>query len=136
MNMCSDKHFVHGLINKHRAYYPMAWSSVTVTSGGDLALSLGGTEKFPFSRPTFLMTFLLVIDQVFLIFCIFTVLDVVYDPFFTRKNTVSEKNSLMTLFYSVRTFARIRHYFSKYWGDRCMGRPPPQIFGGQSPSPF
>src|SRR6218665_3696455 len=38
-------------------------------------------------------------------------------------------------FYSVHAFARIRqHYFSKYWGDGCMGRPPPQIFlGGPSP---
>src|SRR6218665_232887 len=91
-------------------------------------------EKFPFPRPKFLMTFL-VIDQVFLIFRIFTVLNVVYDPFFTRKATFSEKNSLMTPFYnSVRTFARIRqHYFSKYWGDGCMGRPPPHILGGPSP---
>src|SRR6218665_808011 len=127
MNMCSDKHFVHGLINKHRAYYPMAWSGVTVTSGGDLALSLGGTEKFPFSRPTFLMTFLLVIDQVFLIFCIFTVLDVVYDPFFTRKNTVSEKNSLMTLFLLCSYFrAHPTTLLLKILG----AVPPPQIFWG------
>jgi len=44
-----------------------------------------------------------------------------------------EKN----LFYSFYTFAHIRqHYFSKYWGDECMGRPPPQTFlGGPSPSP-
>src|SRR6218665_317359 len=26
------------------------------------------------------------------------------------------------------------HYFSKYWGDGCMGSPPPQILGGPSPS--
>src|SRR6218665_1352820 len=32
------------------------------------------------------------------------------------------------------TSARIRqHYFSKYWGDKCMGRPPPQIFWGTVP---
>src|SRR6218665_2179449 len=31
---------------------------------------------------------------------------------------------------SVHTFARIRqHYFSKYWGDGCMGRPLSQIWG-------
>src|SRR6218665_1380243 len=37
-------------------------------------------------------------------------------------------------FYSFRTFAHIRqHYFSKYWGDECMGRPPPQTFGGTVP---
>src|SRR6218665_2271759 len=82
--------------------------------------------------------FCLVIDQVFLIFRIFTVVNVVYDPFFTRKTTISVKEFLDdTFFYSVRTFARIRqHYFSKYWGDECIGRPPPQIFGDRSPSPL
>jgi len=39
----------------------------------------------------------LVIDQIFLIFRIFTVLNV-YDPFFTRKTTIPEKNSLIIPF--------------------------------------
>src|SRR6218665_2637147 len=79
----------------------------------------------------------LVIDQVFQILRFFTILNVVYGPFFTRKATISEKNSLIRpFFYSVRTFARIRqHYFSKYWGDQCMGRPPPQIFFGGTVPP-
>jgi len=36
------------------------------------------------------------------------------------------------------TFARFQwYYFSKYWGDGCMGRPPPQILGGpSSQSPY
>src|SRR6218665_3014326 len=39
-------------------------------------------------------------------------------------------------FYSVHTFTRIQqHYISKYLGDQCMGRPPPQTLGGPSPSP-
>src|SRR6218665_3697272 len=69
------------------------------------------------------------------IFRIFTMLNVVYDPLLTRKTTMSEKNSFMTpLFYSVRTFARIRqHYFSKYWGDGCMGRPPNSNVGRSVP---
>src|SRR6218665_1685986 len=38
------------------------------------------------------------------------------------------------LFYSFHTFAHIRqHYFSKYWGDECMGRPPTSNFGGTVP---
>src|SRR6218665_2564023 len=38
------------------------------------------------------------------------------------------------LFYSVHTFARIRqHYFSKYWGDGCMGGPPPEILRDRPP---
>src|SRR6218665_1145769 len=82
-------------------------------------------NNFLFSRPKVLMIFVLVIDQVFLIFSfffqilrIFTLLNVVNDPFFTRKTIISEKNSLTTpFFYSLRTFARIRqHYFSKYLG--------------------
>src|SRR6218665_728636 len=42
-----------------------------------------------------------------------------------------------TFYYSVRTFVPIRqYYFSKCWGDACMGRPPTSNFlGGQSPSP-
>src|SRR6218665_593184 len=77
------------------------------------------------------MTFFLVIDQVFQIFRIFTVLNVVYDVFFTRKMTISENS----LFYSVRTFTRIRqHCFSKYWGGYgCMGRPHLKFFGGTVP---
>src|SRR6218665_2997614 len=92
--------------------------------------------KFPFFTSKISDDFFsLVIDQVFLIFRIFTVLNVVYHPLFTRKSTMSEKNSFMTHFlYSFRTFARIRqHYFSKYWGDGCMGRPPTPIFWGPSP---
>src|SRR6218665_2336137 len=63
---------------------------------------------------------------------------VYYDPFLTRTTTISEKNSFMTPFNSVPTFARIRqHYFSKYWGDGCMGRPPTSNFwGDRPPSPF
>src|SRR6218665_3576143 len=39
-----------------------------------------------------------------------------------------------TIFHSVHTFTHIRqHCFSKYWGDQCMGRPPPQILGGTVP---
>src|SRR6218665_2829294 len=65
----------------------------------------------------------------------FAMFNVVYDPFLTRTTAISEKNSFMTPFYSVHTFARIRqHYFSKYWGDGCMGRPNSN-FVGPSPSP-
>src|SRR6218665_1187971 len=94
-----------------------------------------GDEKISIFRPKISGLFL-VIDKVFQILHFFTLLNVVYDPFFTRKTTISKKNSLIRPFslYSVRTFARIRqHYFSKYWGDQCMGRPQPQILGGPSP---
>src|SRR6218665_1290090 len=38
------------------------------------------------------------------------------------------------LFYFVHTFTRIRqHYFSKYWGNQCMGRPPTSNFRGTVP---
>jgi len=44
-------------------------------------------------------------SQIFRIFATLYMLNVVYDPFLTRKNTI---------FYSVHTFARIRqNYFSK-----------------------
>src|SRR6218665_1979035 len=77
----------------------------------------------------------LVIDQVFrifplfsLIFRIFTLLDVVHSPFLTRKTPFLN---------SFHTFAHIRqHYFSKYWGDECMVRPPTSNFGGTVPPRF
>ena len=62
-------------------------------------------------------------------FRIFILLNVVQDPSYM---TLSSQEKL--LFYSFHTFAHIRqHYFSKYWGDECMGRPPPQIVGGTVP---
>src|SRR6218665_305935 len=87
------------------------------------------------------MTCFLVIDLILpffsQIFRIFTMLNVVYDLFFTRKTTISEKNSFMTaFFYSVHTFARIpQHYFSKHWGTDAWAVPPPQIFGDRPPIP-
>src|SRR6218665_3216861 len=105
-------------------------------SGGDLVPSLGGRTKFSrtkisekFSWRKFLMTFFShrpgFSDFLFL-FPDFTMLNVVYDPFLTRKTP---------FFYSVHTFARIRQpYFSKYWGDGCMGRPHLK-FEGRPPVP-
>ena len=76
------------------------------------------------------------IDQVFQILRFFTLLNVVYNPFFTRKTTISEKNSLIRpFFYSVRTFACIRqHYFSKYLGGPMHGPSPTSNFWGDRPS--
>src|SRR6218665_3233248 len=77
----------------------------------------------------------LVIDHVFLILRVFTVLNVINDHFFTRKTTIFEKNSLMTtFFYSIRTFAPIRQHYSKYWGAHLHGPSPTSNFlGGPSP---
>src|SRR6218665_3478366 len=72
--------------------------------------------------------------EVFQILRFFTVLNAVYYPFFTKKHYFRKEFLDKTIFSSVRTFALIRqHYFSKYWGDQCMGRPPPQILGGTAP---
>src|SRR6218665_3389977 len=59
-----------------------------------------------------------------------------YHPFFTRKTTISEKNSFIRpFFYSVHTFKRIRqHYFSKYWGGPMHGPSPTSNFGGDRPT--
>src|SRR6218665_3071326 len=91
-------------------------------------------NKIPFSRPQILNTLntFLVIDKVYLmifpffsqILRIFTVLNVVYDPFFT------ENNSLTTHFvYSVRTFTT-----SKNIGGPMHGpSPTSNFFVGPSP---
>src|SRR6218665_3003213 len=85
--------------------------------------------KFRFSRQKFLMTFFfshrphfsdfpfLFPDFPYLCYIKCHIL-----PLPHKKNT------------SVHTFTRIRqHYFSKCWGDQCMGRPPPKILGGPFP---
>ena len=102
----------------------------------------GGTEHC-FADPRFLDEvfsgkLFLVIGQVFLIFRIFTVLNVVYDPLSTRKSTISEKNSFMTPFlYFFRIFALISDNTTSQniGGKDAWAVPPPQILGGPSPSP-
>src|SRR6218665_1388543 len=53
----------------------------------------------------------------------------------SQQKSLFQQNSLTTpIFPSLQAFAPIpQHYFSKYWGDQCMGRPPPQIWGGDRP---
>ena len=75
---------------------------------------------------------ILVIDQVFRILpffsqilCIFTMLNVVNDPFLTRKTP------FFTLFILSR--ASDNTTSQNIGGDGCMGRPPPQTLGGPSP---
>ena len=110
-------------------------------SCGDLAPNLGGTENFV-RGPRFLNDVFigknfhhcqgknfwwhfLVIDLVFL-FPDFPYL------YYVKCRIWPFPHKKSTFFYSVHTFTRIRqHYFSKYWGDQCMGRPPPpQIWRG------
>src|SRR6218665_1262750 len=101
------------------------------------------SEKFPFSRPKILMTFFshrpgfsdfpfLFPDSPYL----YCVKCRIHDPFFTRKNTISKKNSLTTPFlYSVRTFARIRPttLLLKILGGRMHGPSLISNFGGTVP---
>src|SRR6218665_2170047 len=107
-------------------------------SGGDLAPSLGGRHIFS-ADPRFLndvfwgKNFLfLVIDQIFQIFPffsqifpIFAMLNVISDPFFTRK----------TPFFTLFLLSRVSENTTSLniGEDQCMGRPPPQILGGPSP---
>src|SRR6218665_1364324 len=97
-------------------------------------------KQFSFSRKIS-DDLLLIIDQVFRIFFsqiirIFTMLNVVYDPFLTRTTTISEKNSFMTLFLLCSYFrTHPTTLLLKILGGRMHGPPPPQILGGPSPSP-
>src|SRR6218665_1253831 len=102
--------------------------------GGDLAPNLGGTKKNfrgPISgkisifRVNFLMTFFLVIDLVLRIFPffshifrMFTMLNVVYDHFLTRKT------QFFTLFMLSRTSNNTT--FQNIGGTNAWAVPPPQ----------
>ena len=87
----------------------------------------------------------LVIDQVFSdffylfqIFHIFALLNVMYDPFFTRKTPISENNYFLD-----DTFFLLCSYFRahpttlllKILGGRMHGPSPPQYLGDRPPSP-
>src|SRR6218665_820084 len=126
----------------------MAWNGLP-TSGGDLAPSFGGREIFRgprflndvFFRKIFDDHFL-VIAQVFLIFHFFsqifpffTMLNVVYDPFLTRKATISEKNSFMTPFFTLFVLSRESENTTSQniGGTDAWAVPPPQILGGDRP---
>jgi len=59
---------------------------------------------------------------------------IIYDPFFTRKTPISENNSLTTpLFYSVRTFTRIRQTTSQNIGGTDAWAVPTSNFRGTVP---
>src|SRR6218665_1268024 len=81
------------------------------------------------------MPFFLVIDLVFrfsFVYCN----KMSYTTLFTQEKPLYFKKEFLnkTIFYSVHPFAHIRqHYFSKYWGDQCMGRPPTSNFLGAVP---
>src|SRR6218665_1923866 len=91
-------------------------------------------EKFPFSRQKFLMTFFLVVDQIFRIFpffsqifCILTMLNVVYDPFLTRK----------TPFFTLFKLSRASDNTTSLniGGTDAWAVPPPHILGDRPRSP-
>src|SRR6218665_3159152 len=81
-------------------------------------------DKYPFFVANISDDLFLVIDQIFHIFRIFTML---YDPFLTRKTP------FFTLFILSR--ASDNTTSPNIFGDGCMGRPPPQILGERPPSP-
>ena len=132
-----------------------------IDSGGDLAQSLGGRkifsrtkiskwrlfrEKISIVAAKISDDFFLVIDQVFRIFpffCqifrIFTMLNVVYDPFLTIKTHVSETNSFMTpSFFTLFVLSRASdNTTSQNIGrDGCMGRPHLKFGWDRPPAPL
>src|SRR6218665_3621695 len=101
-------------------------------------------EKISIFRPKISDDLFLVIDQVFQILHFFTLLNVVHDLFFTRKTTISEKNFLITPFFTLFVLSRASDNITslnigetnawavphlKFWGDRppSPSRSPPLI---------
>src|SRR6218665_1167791 len=98
----------------------------------------GGTEKF-FADQDFSITFF---SEQISIFTpknsddrIFTVLNVVYDPFFIRKTTVSEKNSLTRHLFLLCSYFRAHPttLLLKILGGRMHGPSPTSNLGGRPP---
>src|SRR6218665_2208167 len=122
---------------------------MNLSIGGDLAPSLGETgkkfadqegflgNKFPFSRPKFLMTLFKISDhdfRIFPIFHIFAACNVVFDPFFTGKTPISENNSFKTPFLLCLCFrTHPTNTTSQNIGGRMHGPSPHLKFGGGVP---
>src|SRR6218665_1316395 len=85
----------------------------------------------------------LVIYQVFLIFTLFRfsvslLCKMSYMTLSSQEKALFQKSILNDtyFFYSVRAFTPIpQHYFSKYWGDQCIGRPHLKFWGTVPPVP-
>src|SRR6218665_1022981 len=91
-------------------------------------------EKLPFSRRKFLMPFFNHRPG-FSDFTFHYCIKCRIRPFLHQKNHYFRKEFVdKTIFYSVRTFARIQqHYFSKYWGTNAWAVPLKFFLGGPSP---
>src|SRR6218665_1131525 len=92
-------------------------------------------KEFPFSRPKFSMTFFSHRPGFSDFPYLYCVKCRIYDPFFTRKSTISEKNSVMTPFFTLFVLSRASDNTNSrnIGGNGCMGRPPTSIFGGHRP---
>jgi len=110
---------------------------------GDLAPTLWGRKEFH-GGPNFWMTFLGNISifyrhrpNFYGILHVNLILCNIYDPILAEKPLFQNKTFLHNTFFSqfVLCNASDNTFLSKYWGDGCMGRPPPQILEGTSPRP-
>src|SRR6218665_2771210 len=133
---CSSSGACHGnLLSTSRPL--QCFCRLASSSGGYLAPSLGGRNKFSRTKISIFTAkmsddLFLVIDQVFRIFPffsqivrIFTMFNVVYDPFLTRTITISEKNSFMTPFLLCSYFrAHPTTLLLKIFGGRMHGPSP------------
>src|SRR6218665_650145 len=92
-------------------------------------------KKCPFFTLTISDDLLLVIDQVFQILRFFTVLNVVYDPFFTKKPTISEKNSFVRPFFTLFVLSRASDNTTSLniEGTNAWAVPHLKFWGGPSP---
>src|SRR6218665_600564 len=109
-----------------KAHWTLAWAETWRRIWGTKKFFAAQfQEKCPFSGSKFLMTVLRIFPFFSHIFRMFTMLNVVYDHFLTRKPP------LFTLFILSRTSDNTAS--QNIGGDQCMGRPPTSNFGGPSP---
>src|SRR6218665_902514 len=92
-------------------------------------------KEFPFSRPKFSMTFFSHRPGFSDFPYLYCVKCRIYDPFFTRKSTISEKNSVMTPFLLCSYFrAHPTTLTLKILGGTdAWAVPQPQFLGGTAP---
>src|SRR6218665_4160991 len=88
------------------------------------------------STPTISDDLFLVTDHILYVFFISLlseILYITYTAIFFKKSLYFRTRNLFTTHFFTQSAHIRKHYFSKYWGDGCMGRPPPQSLGDRPP---
>jgi len=86
-----------------------------------------------FSHSPFFSLFSLTSPHILIILIYILIYNIYCSLFLTKKRLFNQNNSSFTSFFLLEHSHASNNCFSKYWGDKCMGRPPTSNFLGDRP---